>query len=667
MTFEGILRSGLIENIGWTLVYSTWQIAAVGAVLFLILRIARGSDVRYFLSVAALVVAALIPVVTFFSYSASRPSARNAVAEAFADGAFGAPRTSALQGPAARTAAFSPVGSSSSERPSYLTTLRTRLSAGLEPVMPYLVGAWLIGFALFSLRLSGGIWQLRRRRRDGEEPSSEWATRFERLCRRLRIRENVKLLVSDSVAAPIAFGVLRPLVIIPASLFMQVSPTELETLIAHELIHIRRRDQWVAMLQGVIESILFYHPAVWWISAQIRREREFAADDAVTRSFEDSHVVYASALANLEEIRHLAGHRSPRHANAANGGNLMERINRILKKKTEIRHTRFAWSAGLGMLLISAALTTVFLLDGSSLINAESKASGRKLAIGFVSIPPLDRTANAPKDADATMRLLIDALKRHKMPATGFLQGGMISDGEKFLPVRKEIARMWIDAGFEVGLGGFKHMSLYDVSVEEYIANLEKNEGVAKKLLGDMANPPRYFSYPFLNTGKTTEDRAKVEAWLASRGYTSVKYSFDNQEWMYSWAYDMARNDNDVNTMREIRTAYLSYMEKMFDHYEAYSTEMFGRDIAQTMVLTSSRLVTDTADDFFAIARKRGYTFITVDEAQGDAAYKTRENFTGKAGISWFERWSMAQNRRLRDEPNVDAFVEKTWEARAKK
>ena len=136
---------------------------------------------------------------------------------------------------------------------------------------------------------------------------------------------------------------------------------------------------------------------------------------------------------------------------------------------------------------------------------------------------------------------------------------------------------------------------------------------------------------------------------------------------MYSYAYDMARNDNDVNTMREIREAYLAYILKMFDHYEAYSRELFGRDIPQTMVLTPSRLITDTADDFCAMAAKRGYSFITVDEAQGDPAYKTKEDFTGEAGISWFERWAMAKKLRLKDEPAVDAMVEKVWKARAAK
>lgn len=346
----------------------------------------------------------------------------------------------------------------------------------------------------------------------------------------------------------------------------------------------------------------------------------------------------------------------------------MQRIQRILKIKTEANRASFAWTAGLAVLLTSAVVLAIFSFNSSSYVNAHSKSTGRKLAIGFVSIPPIDRTDNAPKDADATARLLIHALKKHKVPATGFLQGGMISDGEKFFPVRKEIARMWIDAGFEVGLGGFKHVSLYYTPVDDYIANLEKNETVAKKLLGDMGSPPRYFSYPYLNTGKSAEDKAKVEAWLSGRDYTSVKYTIDNQEWMYSFAYDIARNDDDVNTMKEIREAYLAYISKMFDHYEAYSREMFGRDIPQTMVLTPSRLIADTADEFFALTARRGYSYISVDEAQSDPAYKTAEHFVGSAGISWFERWAMAKKQPLRDEPAVDASIERTWnEKKAKK
>jgi hypothetical protein len=126
----------------------------------------------------------------------------------------------------------------------------------------------------------------------------------------------------------------------------------------------------------------------------------------------------------------------------------------------------------------------------------------------------------------------------------------------------------------------------------------------------------------------------------------------------------MARNDNDLNTMKEVRAAFIDYMSKMFDHYEKYSSEMFSRDIAQTMVLTPSRLVADSADDLFGMIKKRGYQLVNMSDAQADPAYQSSETFFGHAGISWFERWRMKQGQTLLDEPKVDAEVQKIWNAK---
>jgi beta-lactamase regulating signal transducer with metallopeptidase domain/peptidoglycan/xylan/chitin deacetylase (PgdA/CDA1 family) len=665
MNFEALVASDAVAALGWTLLHSLWQITLVSAGLLFALRLLKSSsaNVRYSVCVVALVIAFVLPVITFIQISSG--SRVDTVTDSIVAKATG--REVARGILRNDWQVFDPAATEGSDDGSNFVGLRSYLDTQIPNLLPIAVGLWMIGVAFFAMRLGGGIWHLRLyKTRDIEQVDTHWEQTFSSLCEKLELTNKVRLLSSSLVRTPIAIGIIRPLVIIPAGLFLQIHPSELETIIAHELVHIRRYDTLVNIIQSLTETLLFYHPGIWWISRQVGREREFAADADVLRLFNDSHVTYARALANLEEIRLKTDKQLPRLATAANGGNLMQRIEKILKIETEAGRATSAWTATFALLLTSAVLLAVFSFSSSGIVNAQRKGENRKLAIGFVSIPPLDRTANAPKDSEATARLLIDALKRHKVPAIGFLQGGMVSDGEKFFPVRREIARMWIDAGFEVGLGGFKHLSLYYTPVDDYIENLEKNETVAKKLLGDMGFPPRYFSYPYLNTGKTAEDKAKVEAWLSNRGYTSVKYTMDNNEWMYSYAYDMARNDNDVNTMKEIRTAYLTYMSKMFDHYEAYTRDMFGRDIAQTMVLTPSRLVTDTADDFFAMASKRGYSFITVDEAQGDRAYKTKESFTGEAGISWFERWSMAQGKPLRVEPGVDFEVERIWEARNK-
>lgn len=664
MNWKNIVESKIVADLAITLFHSIWQIVIISLALFIALTLSRksSSQFRYTASLAALLLAFLIPVFTFVSISRTADISVGTIGfpdsnETQLDRNYRSdddlPRTIAradLASPKNGTARFS-----------------VSLQRALPSIFPVAVGLWLLGVAFFSLRILGGFWQVRRYKTfEVSRPDDIWINRFAELSSRLQIRKRVELICSNIVATPIAVGLFKPLIIVPASAFLQIPPRELETIIAHELIHIRRYDPFVNLIQNAIETALFYHPGVWWISAKVRSEREFAADAAVLSIFENSSVTYAKALASLEEIRHLMKNTPPSIVTAANGGNLMQRIKRILQKNTEKAGASSAWPAGLALVLISAVITTSFWFSSSSLVNAQSRSTDRKIAIGFVSIPPVDRSANPPTDAVSTSQILIEKLKAHKVPAIGFVQGERISDGQKQFPVRAKIIKMWRDEGFEIGVGGYKHQWFFDTPYDDYVANTEKNIEVVNPILAEKDQKLRYFSYPFLNTGKSIDDRTRFEKWLLDRGLTPVKYTIDNQEWMYSYAYDMARNDNDVSTMTEIRVAFVKYMDKMFDHYEAYSQEMFGRDIAQTMVLTPSRLVADSAHDLFGMIEKRGYRYVSVDEALSDPAFQTKEDWVGKSGISWFERWRMKQGKSLLAEPAVDQNVQAAWEARKK-
>jgi beta-lactamase regulating signal transducer with metallopeptidase domain len=672
MILNFIAESNLIEHLGWTLAHSIWQIALASVALLIVLRLSRPEtpNRRYAVSVAALALAVAMPVATFVKLvnesDKGKPAAR---LEQVYDRQEFDPATQKIGQTAAPTDnkySYNTTAETNVFQP--LAGLRQFLNEQIPPSFPFLVGLWLFGVALFSLKFAGGFLYLRQIKTTGiESLDGEWQLRFENLCRKLGVSPAVNILRSNIVGTPIAAGVFRPLIIIPASVFLQMDPRQLESIVAHELIHIRRFDPLVNLAQSAVEILFFYHPATWWISRVVRREREFAADAAVMEAIEDGGVVYATALANLEEVRLSANNAAASIATAANGGNLMQRIQRILNNKTEIPRASSAWPAGLAIALISALLLSVFSFTPKALVNAENTPKNRKLAIGFVGIPPLDRTANPPKDSDATARLLIAKLQQYKIPAVGFVTGGMISDGEKLFPVRANIVRLWRDAGLEVGIGNFKHIWFYNTPYDEFVANVEKNEMIVRRVLGEKKLPLRFYSYPYLNTGKSVEERDRFENWLGERGLKSVKYTIDNQEWMYSYAYDAARNDNDINTMTAVRVAFIKYMDKMFDHYEAYSQEMFGRDIPQTMVLTPSRLVADSADELFGMIRNRGYTFVPIDEALSDEAYRTPETMVGQFGNSWFERWYHTQGKKLRDEPEVDTDVMKAWKARAAK
>lgn len=665
MNREILINSNLIENIGWTLVHSVWQITLVAAVLFLIFWIFKNlsANARYLFSVCALSLIFLLTLATFVSfnnhssqYQLNDASRSQDISSAKSDirPTEDYPILNGEKSSSTSTAKF---------RYFSFENLPGSFRQNLASALPFIAWLWIFGVGFYTLRLGGGVWQLRKyKTQEIFEPEPKWQKRFSDLCEKFKIAQNVRLLQSNLIETPIVVGWLKPLILVPASAFLQMPPRQLETILAHELVHIRRYDNLLNFLQSFVEILFFYHPCVWWISAEIRREREFACDDAVLETLESPRLVYADALANLEEIRLLANKKTPPVAVAASGGKLMKRIERIIEKNTEIKQLspkQSFWSASLALLLISAVLISVFSAQTALSVNAKNEINEKKLAIGFVSIPPGDRVN--PAD-DATARLLIEKLKARKIPAIGFVLGNAISDGEKMYPVRANIVRLWRDAGFEIGIGGYQHIWFYNTPYQDFVANVEKNERIVKAILAEKNLPLRYFSYPFLNTGKTAADAERFEGWLKARGLRSIPYTFDNQEWMYSFAYDMARKDNDINTMKEIRAEFLDYMSKMLAHFEGYSEDMFGRDIAQTLVLTPSRLVADTADELFGMFEKQGYRFVSMDEALQDEAYQTKAaHVNSQSGISWFERWQMAQGKKLRDEPRISKMVYTIW------
>ncbi len=597
MNWEILANSKLIENLGWTLVHSVWQIGFVALVLFLILRFSNNlsANARYLFSVCALVFVLVLPFATFVRLA--NDSAQSPIANKTYDVNDGNFTNNQMQ-PSERYLPLTennlqPADLSNENHFFSIKNLSKDLIRNLSSALPVLVLLWIFGVGVFTFRLSGGVWQLHKFKTRGIfAPEIEWQQRFSSLCGKLKIAQTVKLLQSNLIETPIVIGWLKPVVLIPASVFLQMNPRELETIFAHELVHIRRYDNLVNLAQSFVEILFFYHPCVWWISAQLRREREFACDEAVLETLETERFVYANALVNLEEIRRLTKINMPSTlASAATGGKLMQRIQRILQKNAERRGNskQTLWSAAsLAFLLISAVLISIFWAETSVSVNAENKMRDKKIAIGFVSIPPLARIPKMPKENEATaqsliaksnMMSIIAGLKRHKIPAIGFVQGGMISDGEKLYPAQADTVRLWRDVGFEIGIGGYQHIWFYDTPFEDYVANTEKNEVIVKKILAEKNLPLRYFSYPFLNTGKTNDDKNRFENWLAERGLKSVKYTINNQEWMYSFAYDIALNNRDTDAKYQIRAEFVDYMSKMFDHYEAYSQEMFGRDI----------------------------------------------------------------------------------------
>src|SRR6266540_290201 len=323
----------MIRVLGWSLVHFVWQGAAVGALLAslnLLLRRAA-PQVRYLLASGALLLMLLLPAVTFQVVRRMEPPAGH-TAPAAAVGEW------ATSGAAASSSFVKPTDMLSTHG------LRRRV----EPLLPGLVGLWGAGVLLLSLRALGGWALVQRLRRSGlptVPPVIE--ERLARLVDALRVSAPVRLYESALVHVPTVIGSLRPVILLPASALTGLSAVQLELILAHELAHIRRGDYLMNLLQTAVETLLFYHPAVWWVSHRMRVEREHCCDDLAVAAGGNA-TRYARALADLEGLCSDA----PALAMAVTGGSLFERIARLVGPPQHLSRA----SRGLATLLALASM-----------------------------------------------------------------------------------------------------------------------------------------------------------------------------------------------------------------------------------------------------------------------------------------------------------------------
>ncbi len=283
--------------LAWTLLHFLWQgaLLALTAWAGLTLLARRSPQARYAWACGMLGLMALAPVATFLILG--------------------------------RAAASGPTPLPQSLLAALPASPWDRLQATLQPWLPALTLGWMAGVGLFALRLVGGLALIQRMKEAGTSPvPGQWHLILARLGRELKLHRTVRLLGSTKVDVPTVVGWLRPVILLPAAALTQLSPCQLEAILAHELAHVRRHDFAVNLLQACVEALLFYHPAVWWLSAKVREERELACDDVAVTTCGDA-LAYAQALAVLDEARGPI----PTLALASHGGSLMKRIARLIQ------------------------------------------------------------------------------------------------------------------------------------------------------------------------------------------------------------------------------------------------------------------------------------------------------------------------------------------------
>lgn len=285
-------------------------------------------------------------------------------------------------------------------------------------------------------------------------------------------------------------------------------------------------------------------------------------------------------------------------------------------------------------------------------------AQQRTVAVTIDDLPVVS-TRTTLKARQEITRNLLWHIKKAKVPAIGFVNENKLYAGEKLDERQVDLLRMWLDAGLELGNHTFSHRSLNRIDRADYEADLLKGEIVTKSLLEKKGKKIRYFRHPFLQTGRSLEIKAEFNKFLAKHGYTIAPVSHDNADYIFSRAYDIAFDRGDKKLMQQVGEAYVPYMEAKLDYWERQSVKIFGREIAQTLLIHANSINAEYFDDLAAMFKKRGYKFVDLETALKDEAYRQPDTFIGPAGISWLHRWTLDRGREflLPSEPMVPEFV----------
>jgi beta-lactamase regulating signal transducer with metallopeptidase domain/HEAT repeat protein len=410
-----------LRLIGWAILHSLWQGGVIALIAAALLAATRRPGTRYFIALASLAAMLIVPILT-----AQRTMSG---VSSIADVATSIPAAATSRIDAPRRPQITPSAAASAQTPVESTTPVPRLvetiTTSVEPAFKWMIAVWILGLLVSSIRLMGGLMRTRSiTRREASTATDALVSRVAHLRDRLGVTRAIRILESTSIDVPLVIGAIRPVIVVPVSLLTTLTPMQLDMLLAHELAHIRRHDYVINLIQTVIETLLFYHPAASWISSVAREERENCCDDVAVQTCGGSPTEYTTALLALEESRG-AGFGL---AAAATGGSLLKRARRLITGKAASIELGPRWIAG--VITIAAAMFT-----GNEAFGA--------IQTSFV-------VASSPRsDNDSTKSWKPDPSRAAPSSVTKAPVGGSLAERWKWAERNSGSSRTWI--GYLIG------------------------------------------------------------------------------------------------------------------------------------------------------------------------------------------------------------------------
>jgi peptidoglycan/xylan/chitin deacetylase (PgdA/CDA1 family) len=285
-------------------------------------------------------------------------------------------------------------------------------------------------------------------------------------------------------------------------------------------------------------------------------------------------------------------------------------------------------------------------------------AQQRQVAI---TIDDLPRGGDAgPRDLPALRAMttkLVAPFREQKIPVIGFVNAGRFDGTAAGL---REILEIWLDAGADLGNHSWSHPDINNTPLPQYTADIVKGEPPVREALSARGRKLTFYRHPYLHVGATAEDKRGLQQFLDRNGYRVAPVTLDNADYMYARLY------GNPQYRDRVRAEYVPYMESVVEFFEKRSVEVVGREFPQVLLIHANQLNADLMPELLTMFRRRGYAFVTLDEALRDPAYRLPEDYVGRGGFSWIHRWSRARGMPNKGEPDPPQWVQQAFEAPAR-
>lgn len=280
-------------------------------------------------------------------------------------------------------------------------------------------------------------------------------------------------------------------------------------------------------------------------------------------------------------------------------------------------------------------------------------AADRQVSITIDDLPRGgDRGPTDLASIRAMTEHLLRPFREQKIPVIGFVNEGRGGLATQDL---RQILDLWLDAGADLGNHSYSHFNLNDTPLEEYTADILKGESVLRAALAQRGRKIEFYRHPFLHTGPTPAVKRGLEQFLERHGYRVAPVTIDTDDYLFAAQY------TSPGYKDRVRREYIPYMESVVAFFERRSVEVLGREIPQILLIHASQMNADMMPDLIAMFRRRGYTFVSLDQALRDPAYRLPDQFISEKGISWIHRWGQTKGIPIQYEPDPPKWVEEGW------